>query len=193
MKVQIEITGNTPLLMKSAAGVDSEHPVNKQISLLAKKSASKRTSEENAEMRRLEWLLALYSDGEQVVYPTANVARCFNEAAKVTKQGKQITRGLSLEGVEVPLGYSQNGHGKIENLFDDPAFVDVRSVGVGQKRVMRTRPRFMPWSLTVAGHVFDDVLDVTDLSRIAELAGRAVGLGDNRVNGFGRFDVEVRS
>jgi hypothetical protein len=34
-------------------------------------------------------------------------------------------------------------------------------------------------------------MDVTDLRRIAELAGRAVGLGDNRINGFGRFSVEL--
>lgn len=194
MEVQINIAGNTPLLMKSAAGVDAEHPVNKQIGLLTKKTASKRTAEDNAELRRLEWLLALYTDtdGSQVVYPTANVSRCFNEAARVTKEGKRVTRGLSLEGIEVPLGYNKNGHGAIENLFDDPVFVDVRSVGVGQKRVMRTRPRFMPWSLSVSGHLFEDVIDLDDLSRIAELAGRAVGLGDNRVNGFGRFDVEVK-
>lgn len=192
MEVQIDITGNTPLLMKSAAGVDSEHPVSKEISLLTKKTASKRTAEENEELRRLEWMLALYTDGEQIVYPTANVVRCLKEAGKVTKQGTQITRGLSLEGIEVPLDYAKNGHGSVEKLFEDPEFVDRRSVGVGQKRVMRTRPRFMPWSVSVTGHLFDDVMDLGDLSRIAELAGRAIGLGDNRVNGFGRFGVEVK-
>jgi hypothetical protein len=60
--------------------------------------------EENREMRRLEWTLALYTDGEQVIYPTANVARCLKEAGKVTKQGTQISRGLSFDGIEVPLG-----------------------------------------------------------------------------------------
>lgn len=191
MQINVTITGTTPLLMHSDAGVNAEHPLNKAKALLTKKTASKRTAEENREIRRLEWLLGIYTDGEQVIYPTANVARCLKEAGKITKQGTQITRGLSFDGVEVPLRYARNGHAGIEALFEDSNFVDDRSVGVGQKRVMRTRPRFMPWALTLTGELFDDVMDVADLRRIAELAGRAIGLGDNRVNGFGRFTVEV--
>lgn len=191
MQIQIDITGTSPLLMHSDRGVDPEHPLSKALALLTKKTASKRTTEENQEMRRLEWLQGIYTDGRQVVYPTANVARCLKEAGKVTKQGTQITRGLSLDGIEVPLGYQRNGHHTVEDLFSDPAFVDRRSVGVSQKRVMRTRPRFYPWSIQVAGELFDDVMDLGDLDRIAQLAGRAIGLGDNRVNGFGRFTVTV--
>lgn len=191
MQVQIKIEGTTPLLTHSAAGVNPEHPINREISLITRKTASKRTEEENRELSRLEWLLGLYTDGENVVYPTANVVRCFKEAGKVTKQGTQITRGLSLDGIEVPLDFARNGHKSVEDLFDDANFVDVRAVGVGQKRVMRTRPRFMPWAVTVTGELFDDVMDVSDLRRIAALAGRAIGLGDNRVNGFGRFAAVV--
>jgi hypothetical protein len=193
MNVQVNITGSTPLLMHSAASINPEHPLCKQRDLLTRKTASKRTTEENQEIRRLEWLLGLYTNGEEVVYPTANIVRCFKEAGKVTKQGTQITRGLSLSGIEASLSYHRNGHRTVEDLFSDPNFVDVRAVGVGQKRIMRTRPRFMPWAVAVTGDLFDDVMDVADLSRIAELAGRAVGLGDNRVNGFGRFDVEVEA
>lgn len=191
MQVQIDVTGITPLLMHSDAGVNPEHPMNKALGLITKKTGSKRTAEENQEMRRLEWLLGIYTDGERVVYPTANLVRCFKEAGKVTKQGTQITRGLSLDGIEVALNYARNGHRTVEDLFKDPAFVDMRSVGVGQKRVMRTRPRFMPWSVSVTGELFDDVMDLNDLVRIAQLAGRAIGLGDNRVNGFGRFTADV--
>lgn len=191
MQIQINITGTTPLLMSSSAGVNPEHPLNKAKSLLTRKTASKRTAEENREIRRLEWLIGIYTDGEQVVYPAANVARCLKEAAKVTKQGTQVSRALSFDGIEVPLTYHRNGHKTVEDLFNDSNFVDERAVGVGQKRVMRVRPRFMPWQLTLTGEVFDDVMDVTDLRRIAELAGRAVGLGDNRINGFGRFTAEV--
>lgn len=192
MQIQIGITGTTPLLMKSADGVNSEHPLNKEIALITKKSASKRTVEDNHELRRLEWLLALYHDGEEVVYPTANVVRCLKEAGKVTRQGTQLTRGLSIDGVATSLQYHRNGHRTIEDLFNDQNFVDCRSVGVGQKRVMRTRPRFMPWAFSVSGEIFDDVMDLKDLQRIAALAGRAIGLGDNRVNGFGRFAAEVQ-
>jgi hypothetical protein len=192
MQLQLIITGTTPLLMHSDVGVNSEHPLNKAKALLTKKTASKRTAEENEEIRRLEWLLGVYTDGESVIYPTANVARCLKEAGKVTKQGTQVTRGLSLGGIDVPLQYARNGHKGVEDLFHDPNFVDMRSVGVGQKRVMRTRPRFMPWAVSVTGELFDDIMDVSDLGRIAQLAGRAIGLGDNRINGFGRFTVELK-
>jgi hypothetical protein len=193
MQVQISLTGTTPLLMHSDRGVNPEHPLNREKALIVKKTSSKRTAEENREIRRLEWLLGIYTDGERVIYPTANVGRCLREAGKITKQGTQIVRGLSLDGIEVPLQYARNGHETVEDLFTDPDFVDERSVGVGAKRVMRVRPRFMPWAVSVTGELFDDVMDVTDLRRIAALAGRAIGLGDNRVNGHGRFTAEVEA
>jgi hypothetical protein len=190
MQVSIKIEGQTPLLMHSDKGVDPEHPLNKELSLITSKTASKRTEVENKEMSRLEWLLGVYTDGDQIVYPTAAVVRCFNEAAKVTKEGKKVTRGLSLEGIEVPLSHKGLGT-PVEDLFGLPGCVDRRSVGIGQKRVMRTRPRFNPWSFVVTGELFDDVMDLDDLERIGDLAGRAIGLGDNRVNGFGRFTAEI--
>lgn len=190
MQISLDIEGQTPLLMHSDKGVDPEHPLNKELFLITSKTTSKRTEAENKEMSRLEWLLGIYTDGEQVVYPTAAVVRCFNEAAKVTKEGKKVIRGLSLEGIEVPLSHKSMGT-PVEDLFDLPAYVDRRSVGIGQKRVMRTRPRFLPWSFTVTGELFDDVMNLDDLERIGDLAGRAIGLGDNRVNGFGRFTADI--
>lgn len=87
MQIHVHMAGTTPLLMHSDAGVNPEHPLNKQKSLLTRKTTSKRTAEENREIRRLEWLLGLYTDddGKSIVYPTANVKRCFQEAGKVTK------------------------------------------------------------------------------------------------------------
>lgn len=191
MQIELRLTGTSPLLMHSDAGVNAEHPLNKAKALLTKKTASKRTAEENREIRRLEWLLGIYTDGERVVYPTANVLRCIKEAGKITKQGAQVSRGLSLAEIEVALNFRATTVSSVEDMFDDPDFVDERSVGIGQKRVMRVRPRFSPWGLTVTGELFDDVMDVADLERIAELAGKAIGLGDYRGGGFGRFEAVV--
>lgn len=191
MRVHLAITGTTPLLMHSAAGINPDHPLIKAMAPLTAKASNKRTDDDRREIARLEWLVGLYTgDDGAVVYPTANIVRCFVEAGKVTKQGKQVSRGLAFSGIDVPLNYAGR-NGNVEKLFDDPNFVDVRPVGIGTKRVMRTRPRFMPWSLEASGHLFDDVLDIDDVERIAALAGRSVGLGDNRINGFGRFDVKV--
>jgi len=57
---------------------------------------------------------------------------------------------------------------------------------------MRVRPQFFPWALTVSGvFVTDAGLNVDELKRIVDLAGRVEGIGDNRVNGYGRFTAEL--
>ena len=53
---------------------------------------------------------------------------------------------------------------------------------------MRTRPQFYPWALEVYGILIPDAgLNFDTLKQIFELAGIVEGIGDNRVNGYGRF------
>ncbi|MBK8123993.1 MAG: hypothetical protein IPK54_10665 [Dokdonella sp.] len=96
--------------------------------------------------------------------------------------------------MNVPLKYE--GPKKIEELFDNRQFHSRLSVGVQGKRVMRVRPQFNVWSMCLAGLFIPDVgLNFDELSDLAETAGLTVGIGDNRVNGYGRFRgsiVEVK-
>jgi hypothetical protein len=56
---------------------------------------------------------------------------------------------------------------------------------------MRVRPCFPRWALVADAILLESVMDVDDLRRVADLAGKAEGLGDNRINGYGRFSVKV--
>jgi hypothetical protein len=57
---------------------------------------------------------------------------------------------------------------------------------------MRVRPQFFPWALEVAGIFVEDAgLNIEDLERMVELSGVVEGIGDNRVNGYGRFIGKV--
>lgn len=57
---------------------------------------------------------------------------------------------------------------------------------------MRVRPQFFPWAMELNGiFVSDAGVNFDDLLRIVELAGTIEGIGDNRVNGYGRFTATL--
>jgi hypothetical protein len=54
------------------------------------------------------------------------------------------------------------------------------------------RPKFPRWALDVDGLFVEDAgLAFDELERLVELAGIVEGIGDNRVNGYGRFAGKV--
>jgi hypothetical protein len=190
MQVEIELTGQTPLLMHNPHLVDPEFPITREIKALSAKR--KKTDEDYAQIALLEWRGGLYVEDGVIVEPVAKVRKCLVEAARISKQGKDMERALILDGITVPLDY--DGPTDLDELYATPEFVSRLSVGVRGNRVMRTRPQFMPWALKVSGVLIQDAgLNFEHLEQIAVLGGRAIGIGDNRVNGYGRFDVKVEA
>ena len=106
------------------------------------------------------------------------------------KMGKMVERAVSFAELDVPLVYE--GPTDIDAVFADTRYHSRLSVGIGNKRVMRVRPKFYPWALSVSGLFVEDAgLNLDDLERLVELAGLVEGIGDNRVNGYGRFTGKV--
>ena len=125
-----------------------------------------------------------------VVQPTSKLRKCLINAGRISKQGKSIERALSLSELNVPLIYE--GPKELNKLFEDKRYTSRLSVGIGNKRVMRVRPQFSQWGLRVKGLFIEDAgLNLSEFERIAELAGLSEGIGDNRVNGYGRFTIKV--
>lgn len=184
MNVRLEITGTTPLLLKNGQGANPDHPMAKEIKTYTGKRT--KTEDDRKKIAELEWFFGLYvSDSGELIYPTANIGRCLKESGKITKKGKAVERAVIFGDLEVPLVY--DGPAEPKELFKEARFRDDRPVGIGMKRTMRTRPRFFPWSLVADAVLLEDVLDVEDFARIGQMAGRAIGLGDGRTLGFGRF------
>lgn len=189
MKILIEVVGTSPLLMHNPRMVDPEFDLNRQIKTLTAKR--KKTDEDLKNIEALEWHGGLYEENGTVVQPTSKLRKCLVNAAKISKQGKSIERALSFETLNTPLIYE--GPKNIDDIFEDKRFHSRLSVGISGKRVMRVRPSFFPWALNVSGLFVDDAgLNYDELERIVELAGVVEGIGDNRINGYGRFKATIQ-
>lgn len=192
MQINIALSGTTPLLLKNGQTANPDHPATREIGTITRKA--KKTEDDRLRISELEFYAALYlNGGPGLVYPTGNVRKCLIDAGKITKQGTQVGRALSFSTLDVPLQH--DGPDDPKELFAEDRFKDYRPVGIGQKRTMRMRPRFGTWALELSGILMEDVMDLDDLRRIGDRAGQAIGLGDNRINGHGRFafDVTVES
>lgn len=189
MQIEIILDGRTALLCHNPRMVDREYEVVREIQSITAKR--KKTDEDYKRIEELEWWGGLYteadSEGRQVVVqPTSKIRKCLINAARISKEGKQVERALSFYDLSVPLIYE--GPADLKQLAKDPVFRSRLSVGVGAKRVMRCRPSFLPWRLVARGIFIEDAgLNWDAMQRIVELAGQVEGIGDNRVNGYGRF------
>ena len=188
MKIRIVLQGTTPLLMHNPRMVDPEFELNREIKALTSKR--KKTDEDLRTIEKLEWFGGLYEEGGTVVQPTSKPRKCFVEAARMRKLGKAVERAVSFGAVNVPLVY--DGPRDIRELAKDARYHSRLSVGIGTKRVMRVRPQFFPWALELTGLFVEDAgLNWDELGDIIETAGLTVGIGDNRINGYGRFTGAV--
>lgn len=185
MRIRIELKGTSPLLMHNPQMVDPQFELNRQIKAITGKR--KKTDEDLNTIEKLEWYGGIYLENGVVVQPTAKPRKCFIGAARISKQGKQVERALTFLGVNVPLIH--DGPTDVDAIFSERRFHSRLSVGVQGKRVMRVRPQFFPWALSLDGLFVEDAgLNYDDLERIVELAGIVEGIGDNRINGYGRFE-----
>jgi hypothetical protein len=190
VKIQIELKGTSPLLMHNPRMVDPDFELNRIIKGLTGKR--KKTDEDLRQIEKLEWYGGLYEENDVIVQPTSKPRKCFIETAKISKQGKMMERAVSFASLNVPLIY--DGPKKIDDVFANKRYHSRLSVGVGNKRVMRVRPSFFPWALVADGVFIEDVgLNLDELENIVEQAGIVVGIGDNRVNGYGRFTGHVKA
>lgn len=187
MDIKLEITGTSPLLMHNISLADPDNPIVREIATYTSKR--KKTEDDRRAIERLEWFGGLYVEDGRIVMPTGNIRKCIIQAGKISKQGTQVTRALQFTEMNVPLVYE--GPQDPKELFQLDEFHDRAAVGISGKRTMRVRPKFPRWALVADAILLESVMDLSDLQRVAELAGKAEGLGDNRVNGFGRFSVRI--
>lgn len=193
MNIEVICDGKTPLLMHNPRMVDPNFEINREIKSITSKR--KKTDEDLKRIEELEWWGGLYTEGEGhdmvLVQPTAKVRKCLIGAARISKEGKQVERALSFLDLNVPLLH--DGPKDLKKMYKDVRFTSRLAVRVGQARVMRVRPSFYPWRLVLKGVFIEDAgLNWDAFERIVALAGQVEGIGDNRVNGYGRFGGTVK-
>lgn len=192
VKIRTHLTGVTELNMHNIQLANPDGEWTKRIARLTGKR--KMTEEDRREKARLEFFGGLYVHQNRVIVPQANIKRCLKEAAKANRLGRHIDRALNPADPEaymagLPLVFP---HSRLtpEELWELPQYWDTTIVA-SPGRVPRTRPRFTEWALTADWLLFSSLLAAEDLRNIGEYAGLIEGLGDNRVNGAGRFTFSL--
>lgn len=189
IEFRLRITGTGPLLMHSGRLIDPLDPIAKAMSKVTAKR--KKTEEDHLELARLEYLGGLYLiEGIGPYLPGENISRALVDAAKITRNGRNLTRALLITTNENPIAYT--GPRTADGLWADENFRLRSPAKVQMSRVMRTRPMFRDWATTADGILDTDVLDFDEFTRIAATAGQMVGLGDWRPR-YGRFTVQVQA
>lgn len=188
IRFSIDITGTTPLLMHNSRLANPLDPVVKSIKKVTSKT--KKTDEDHEEIARLEHAGSLYIDEVVGPYiPGGNIERALLDAARVSRQGKTIERGVFIETNINPIAYK--GPRTTDGLWADENFRHMASVKVQRARTMRCRPVFRDWKTSAEGILDPSIIDFEALSDICTTAGQIIGLGDWRPR-FGRFVAEVK-
>jgi hypothetical protein len=188
MQIRAELTGLRALLMHNVRLADPLDKVTQELAKLTSKR--KKTEDDHALIADVEWRGGLYWDEGGAYIPTENLVACLREAATAWKLGESVRRAVIPIEAQVPLVYE--GPKTLDALAKRPEFRLRKAVkNTGGGTIVRTRPRFLKWSLAFEVEVDESELSLEDFGRIAERAGRLVGLGDARKIGYGRFTVTV--
>lgn len=175
MKVNIEITGVTPLLMNKF-NIDEQQTKVKDKNITPREAAEK---------------VCYMDDQKKLYYPTTNIYACIIEAGKYHKDGKvKVTTARSSL---IPAGVMIMGEAIYfkapQNWEVDSRAVVIPSTG---GRIVCHRPRLDKWSLEFILSLDTKMFSPKFLRTIIDDAGSKVGLGDfrpSRKGIFGRFVV----
>lgn len=201
-QIHFTLTGISPILLHNGQTAD---PLNRYAKAMKSLNSKKqKTDEDYVAISRLEWFAGMYhfhSDGSdkidddgkvavssdcRVIIPAVNLEAALKAGAKKSKLGKSIEAGCFIED-DARLIY--DGPDDINAIYLDGRFINRSAVKVGMAKVMRTRPIFRKWSLSVVVSIDESVIEVRQVSKAWQDTGRLVGLGDWRPR-FGRFEVK---
>jgi hypothetical protein len=186
--IKFKITGIAPLLMHNNRTVDRFDPITKKLKEYTSKSAKSKTDDDELALRRLEWEAGLYLDENGPCLTADTVLGMVISGAKKSRQGKQAAAGVYETSPTYSLQYT--GPRTADELYAAGRFEDCRTVRIGDKSIMRTRPRFSDWSCVISLHFDETMVDRSVLLKALEDAGERIGICDYRPR-FGRFLVTV--
>ena len=187
----LTIVGEPPgMIQHSTDGMVDVDPRVKELRVLAKKTASKRTGQEIDRIAYLETDLSIYWRDERPHLPAANIRTCIERAARTLKDGPRVRRGMLVQSVRFECADYGPDTTRRE-IIEAARFV--KPVRVGRATIMRTRALFQDWRAEVVVDGLDELVDAEALERWATIAGRLIGLGDWRPDcsgEYGRFTVQ---
>lgn len=169
-----EVNGSA-LLCHNERLADPLDPAARAVAEIAGKR--KKTEAEHLELARREFIGGLYTNGNGPMIPAANMLRCIEDGARRVRRGKDVNRGIVPLVEHADLIY--DGPRDEDTLWKEGYWLR-KGVGVGTKRVIRTRACFNDWRLELPIEVDPEIWDLHSLQEVCALAGKYAGLGDMR-------------
>lgn len=183
--LKLNLRGLAPLMLHNERLANPMDPVTRELKKLT--SVKKKTDETLLEMMKVEWLGGLYLDeAGKIVVPSDNVHACLKHGARKMKLGKDVESSVLFEVDSFPIKYE--GPSDPLELYELPAFRDYRGVKVGTSKVMRSRPIFRSWKLSIEFLFDPEIINGETLLQVVDIAGSRIGLCERRPR-FGRFAV----
>ena len=188
MQITIKPVGTKPLLLHN---VDLANPLNpwaRKMADLRGTPSKRRTEKWHEEMAYANFMGAFYDipGVEGVAIPAENVRRSIIDAAKAQRLGTQVLRSLMVTVAAVPVIY--DGPKTPQEMWESGKWHLTRMIRGTGGASPTTYPIFRDWAVKVPFDLDETLLNVRDLTEIAERAGRIEGLGASRKQGYGRFD-----
>lgn len=182
--LNVILTGVAPLIMHNNQSVDPLNYYAQEMKKISSKRA--KTPADLERLSEIEFHAGLYLVEDKVVIPAKMQAATFVNGAKKSKNGPLAKAGVFFEN-HAPLIY--DGPSDPDELFSNKDFVSREPVKVSQNTVIRTRPIFSQWSVSIDMLFEESVIDESTIMLAWEKAGQVVGMGDWRPQ-HGRFTVE---
>lgn len=185
--LKAKLTGIAPLIMHNGDLANPLNPIVQQMKPI--QSKRKKTEDDLRKLMELEWAGSLYvNEDKQLIIPDTMLEATLLKAAKKNRRGPQFQAGVFSDGRSFVLDH--DGPKDIDKMKDDEKFQFDTMVRVQQAKVLRRRPIFKNWSVTVAIKYDPEQVSKSDVIEALKIAGSVVGFGDWRPK-FGRFDVEI--
>lgn len=193
MQITIKAVGTKPLLLHN---VDLANPLNpwaRKMTDLRGTPSKRRTEKWHEEMAYVSFMGAFYDipgvDG--IALPAENVRRSLIDAAKASRLGTQVQRALMVTIAAIPLIY--DGPKTPQQMWDAASWHLTRMIRGTGGASPTTYPVFREWAVKVPFELDESLLNVRDLTEIAQRAGRIEGLGASRKQGYGRYDALIET
>ncbi len=170
-----ESVNGSPLLCHNERLADPLDPAARSVAEISKKRQKQEA--DHLELARREFVGGLYTNGNGPMIPAGNLLRCIEDGAKRVRRGRDVNRGIVPLQDHADLIYE--GPRDPDALWKENFFLR-KGVGIGTKRVIRTRPCFKDWQIELLVEVDPEIWDLDALQQVCELAGRYAGLGDMR-------------
>lgn len=190
-QLTVKLISNGPLLLNSDRLANPLAPETKAHKKMTGDVKLKATDEGQLMIAHSEYMAAFYKgEMEGIIIPTLNIRKSLIMGARGWKAGKKVEGGIVFLNEHAMFNF--DGPKDPQELWDSGEFVDVRSVVISNRRVMKYRPMLREWWLETDIIYDPSMINKEELLTWWEQAGRICRIGDFR-SVFGRYTVELPS